>query len=138
MPLASSLPVIEFANPTALALAALIPFVLLLARRRVRTLAPVRRHAVLGLRAMLLLALVVALAEPFTRQPEDRLSVVLILDASESGGGRRRRAPGSIKPAPSPIRATAWLRSPSATAPRSGCPGRRTTDHRPWTVDGGP
>ena len=78
---------IEFANPTAFALVALIPLVLLLARRRLGALAPTRRYTILGLRAILLLALVSALAEPFIREPDDRLSVVLILDASESAGG---------------------------------------------------
>lgn len=81
------LPVIQFARPAAWVLAAAIPIVLLLSARRPRRLPAARQIAILGLRAALLLALVATLAEPFLRRPDDRRSVVFVVDASESAGG---------------------------------------------------
>ncbi|HEX2171803.1 MAG TPA: VWA domain-containing protein [Dehalococcoidia bacterium] len=86
MPFAG-LPIVEFARPTAFLLVAAIPLILLLSRRRLRRAPAARQVAILGLRTALLLALIATLAEPFFRRPDDRLSVVFVLDASESAGG---------------------------------------------------
>jgi uncharacterized membrane protein len=82
----------SFEQPIWLLLLLLVPFVLALAWRRLRTLAPWRRRTALLLRALVLAAMVLALARPVELRPDDSLSVAFIVDGSESTSGPFRAA----------------------------------------------
>ena len=70
----------SFEQPIWLLLLLLVPFVLALAWRRLRTLAPWRRRTALLIRALVLAAMVLALARPVELRPDDSLSVAFVVD----------------------------------------------------------
>ncbi|MGE3271664.1 MAG: VWA domain-containing protein, partial [Chloroflexota bacterium] len=88
-----------FAQPYWLAALVLVPLVLLLARSWLRRASAWRRVAASVLRVAILALLIVALARPTLYEPDEHLTVALVVDRSESMTG--------------PIRAAAdqWLQS---------------------------
>jgi hypothetical protein len=77
---------LRFDFPLALLLLGLVPLVVWVGRPRLRYLPPGRRWATLGLRLSGLTLLVLALAAPAVRRPDDGLNIVYVLDMSASLG----------------------------------------------------
>jgi Ca-activated chloride channel family protein len=74
----------SFGNPLALLLLLAVPGVLWAARRKLRAFSPGQRRGAFLLRAVLFVALVLALADTRLGRPDDRLAVVLAIDSSSS------------------------------------------------------
>jgi secreted protein with Ig-like and vWFA domain/uncharacterized membrane protein len=81
-----------FEQPYWLAALALVPFILLLAGGWLRRAAPWRRGAAIVLRALVLCLLIVAQARPTFYDPDEHLTVALVVDRSESMSGPIRAA----------------------------------------------
>ena len=75
---------LEFVRPWWLVLLVLVPVVVLLARRSLGGLGPVRKWLAIGARALVVACLVLALAEPRVRRPSDDVTVLFVIDRSLS------------------------------------------------------
>lgn len=83
---------IVFDRPGYLALLAIIPVLVWLGHRSLSSLGPVRRWLALGLRSLVALAIILALADAQYRRQSDELTVVYLLDQSLSIPANDRQA----------------------------------------------
>jgi uncharacterized membrane protein len=83
---------IIFGRPWSLLLLAIVPLLWLISYRSLAGLGPYRRLAALILRSLVLAGLVLALAEIQFRKTSDKLTVIYLLDQSESIPADKRRA----------------------------------------------
>jgi len=81
-----------FEQPYWLAALVLIPFILLLAAGWLRRAAPWRRGTAIVLRTLILALLIIAQARPTFWDPDEHLTVALVVDRSESMSGPVRAA----------------------------------------------
>lgn len=82
----------DFDSPAWLALLAVLPLLWWLSRHSLAGLGPVRRWVAIGLRCLVLLALILAAAEMQLVRTSDRLTVIYLLDQSLSIPQERREA----------------------------------------------
>jgi uncharacterized membrane protein len=75
---------IQFVKPWWLVLLALVPWVVLTARRSLSGLGPVRKWSAIALRSVMIAALATALAEPRFGRPTDDVTVLYVIDRSLS------------------------------------------------------
>src|SRR5579883_3492466 len=75
---------LEFVRPWWLVLLGLVPVVVLMARRSLGGLGPVRKWLAIGARALIVALLAMALAEPRIRRPSDDVTVLFVIDRSLS------------------------------------------------------
>lgn len=83
---------ITFSSPEYFALLAILPVLWWFSVRRLALLGSVRRWIVIGLRTLVLLLLIVALAEIQTVRVSERLTVIYVVDQSLSIPAKQRRA----------------------------------------------
>ncbi|MBA2449466.1 MAG: VWA domain-containing protein, partial [Chloroflexi bacterium] len=83
---------LSFEQPLWLLLVLLVPLVLRLALPRLRAMARWRRRGALILRAAVLSLTIMALADPVSWRPDDKLSVAFVVDQSDSMAGQQRAA----------------------------------------------
>src|SRR5439155_12110995 len=75
---------LELVRPWWLALLAVVPAVVLVARRSLRGLGPFRKWFAISLRSLVVALLVVALAEPRVRRTTENVTVIFVIDRSLS------------------------------------------------------
>jgi uncharacterized membrane protein len=75
---------LQFVRPWWLVLLALVPVILLISRRSLSGLGPVRRRVAIASRATIVALLALALAEPRLRQPSEHVTVLFAVDRSYS------------------------------------------------------
>ncbi|MGL4424245.1 MAG: VWA domain-containing protein, partial [Gemmataceae bacterium] len=75
---------LEFVRPWWLVLLVFVPVVVLLARRSLGGLGPVRKWGAIAVRAAIVALLAMALAEPRLRRPSDNVTVLYVIDRSMS------------------------------------------------------
>jgi uncharacterized membrane protein len=75
---------LEFANLLTLTLLALVPIVFVISLYTLKSLTPLRRWIIIGLRCLVILLLVLALADVRASQPGDTTVVIFVVDASLS------------------------------------------------------
>ncbi len=83
---------ITFSSPWYFALLAILPVLWWFSVRRLALLGPVRRWIVIGMRTLVVLLLIVALAEIQTVRVSERLTVIYVVDQSLSIPAGQRRA----------------------------------------------
>ena len=81
---ARSLGSLEFVQPWWLVLLLVIPFVVQFSYRSLAGLGPIRRWVALSVRCFLVLLLIVAVAEPRLRRPNENVCVIYVIDRSLS------------------------------------------------------
>ena len=84
---------LELVRPWWLALLAVVPVVVLIARRNLRGLGPFRKWFAISLRSLVVVLLAVALAEPRVRRTTENVAVIFVIDRSLS-----------VPPDPDPLR----------------------------------
>lgn len=75
---------VQFTRPMWLVLLGLVPWVVLVARRSLAGLGSTRKWIVIGLRSGIVALLVAALAEPRVNRPSENVTVLFLLDRSQS------------------------------------------------------
>ena len=83
---------ISFVHPGYLVLLAVVPAVIWFSRRSLAALGPVRRLLAIALRSLVLVLLILALAEVQKVRTNDRLSVLFLLDQSQSVPAEHRQS----------------------------------------------
>jgi uncharacterized membrane protein len=81
---ARSIATLEFVQPWWLLLLAVLPFLVMFSYRSLAGLGPIRRWVALSTRCLLVLLLVMALAEPRLRRPNENVCVLYVVDRSMS------------------------------------------------------
>ena len=79
-----SIPSLELVEPIYLILLLFVPLIIVLSLHSLAGLGPIRRWVALGLRCFLIIALVLALAEPRLKRPSENVAVCFVIDRSLS------------------------------------------------------